>query len=144
MSTVAMAKNFHEQFSPGVTPVPSNRSTGFVFAAVSVIVAYLWRANATVLAASVSVAFLLLALSVMAPNVLRSLNLLWFQIGILLHRIVNPLVMLLVFVIVIVPAGLIMRIWHDPLRARRAAPHSTYWIERQSGPENRSSMANQF
>ena len=31
---------------------------------------------------------------------------------------------------VFVPAGLIMRIWHDPLRSRRASPGSTYWIER--------------
>jgi len=139
-----MAKNFHEQFSPSVAPVPSERSTGLVFAAVSVVVAYLWRANATVLAASMSVSFVLLALSVMAPRVLRPLNLLWFRIGILLHRIVNPLVMLLMFVIIILPAGLVMRIWHDPLRARRATPDSTYWIERPSGSETRSSMSNQF
>ena len=139
-----MATNFHEQFSPGATPVPSERSTGFVFAIVSVVVAYLWRANASVLVLSVSAALTLVALSVMAPHVLRPLNLLWFRIGIVLHRIVNPMVMLLLFVVIIVPAGLIMRIWHDPLRVRRAAPHSTYWIERQSGSEHRSSMANQF
>jgi hypothetical protein len=87
---------------------------------------------------------MLLALSMMAPRVLKPLNLLWYQIGIALHRVVNPLVMLLMFVIAFVPAGLIMRIWHDPLRTRRAVPGSTYWIERQSGSETRSSMSNQF
>ena len=139
-----MATNFHEHYSSGVTPVPSERSTGLVFAAVSVVVAYLGRANTTVVVASLSVGVMLLALSMLAPHVLRPLNLLWYRIGIVLHGAVNPLVMLVMFVIVFVPAGLIMRIWHDPLRARRAAPDSTYWVERQSGSEQASSMVNQF
>ena len=139
-----MAKNFHEQYSSGVTPLPSERSTGLVFAALSAIAAYLWRASATILTVTMTVAVILLVLSLMAPRVLTPLNLVWFRIGLLLHRVVNPLVMLLMFVVVFIPAGLIIRIWQDPLRLRRASPGSTYWIERKSIPGNRSSMSNQF
>jgi hypothetical protein len=144
MGNAAMTKNFHEQYSLGVTPIPSERSTGLIFAAVFLIIAYLWRANATILVVAMSVAGVLLALSLMVPKVLRPLNLIWFRLGLVLHRAVNPLVMLVMFVVVFVPAGLIMRIWHDPLRSRRASRDSTYWIERQSSPANTGSMSNQF
>jgi hypothetical protein len=68
----------------------------------------------------------------------------WFRIGTLLHAIVNPLVMLAMFALVFLPAGLIMRIWHDPLRSRRAAPEATYWIKRSTGTHSEGSMKNQF
>jgi hypothetical protein len=137
----AMAKNFHEHYALGAAPMPSDRSTGLVFAAVAVIVAYLWRANTTVVVAALLAAGALLLLSLAAPSLLRPLNVLWFRIGLMLHRVVNPLVMLVMFAAIFLPAGLIMRIWHDPLRSRRAAPGASYWIDR-SGMT--SSMSNQF
>jgi hypothetical protein len=79
--------------------------------------------------------------------------LVWFQIGLLLHRVVNPFVMLVMFVVVFLPAGLLMRIWADPLRSRRAAPGASYWIDRtpdalgqrgQAAPGAPGAMTNQF
>src|SRR5258705_8792049 len=124
-----MRKNFQEHTTGGITP-PSERSTGLVFAAVALIAAAWWR-NASVLPwVALGVAAVLAALSLRVPKVLKPFNLIWFRIGLLLHRVTNPLVMFAMFAVVFVPAGLIMRIWHDPLKSRRAT--QTYWIERAS------------
>ncbi len=139
-----MRKNFHESFghAAAVKP-PSERSTGLVFACVALVVALLWRNTPNVLWIAAGVAVALAAISLAAPWLLKPLNLLWFQIGLLLHRVVNPLVMLAMFVVVFLPGGLIMRLRHDPLRSRRArGPGATYWIDRKAGAQ--SAMTNQF
>ena len=139
-----MTKDFHESFGAGEVKLPSERSTGLVFTAVALIVAALWRKDPVVPWVAIAIAAVLALLSFVAPKVLKPLNVLWFRFGLLLHRIVNPLVMLIMFVVVFVPAGLIMRIWHDPLRSRRGPAGSTYWRQRKADPEKSASMANQF
>jgi hypothetical protein len=136
-----MSSSFHESYRQGEIQLPSDRSTGLVFAAVAVIVAALWRKDPTVPWVALGVAAILSIVSLAVPIALRPLNWIWFRIGLLLHRVMNPLIMLAMFALVFVPAGWIMRIWYDPLRSRRAAPGSSYWINRQ---KNDGSMANQF
>lgn len=148
MSGVARAEGFHESYSgrEGVKP-PSDRSIGIVFTVAAVIVALWWRDTLMVLTAALVVAGVLAFLSLAAPWVLRPLNLAWFQIGLLLHRVVNPIVMLAMFVVVFLPAGLLMRIWADPLRLQRAEPGASYWIDRTPGArgqEAAGAMTNQF
>ena len=140
---MARAKSFHESYSSGeaVKP-PSDRSTGIVFTVVAVIVALWWRNTPVVWQVALGLAVVLATLSLAAPWVLRPLNLVWFRIGLILHRVVNPVVMLVMFVVVFLPGGLLMRIWADPLRSRRAAPGASYWIERSPGGQG--SMTNQF
>ena len=115
-----MVKNFHESFSGGEVKPPPERATGLVFAAVALIVAVLWRNSPTVLWVALSVSAMLAIVSLLAPVFLKPLNMVWFRFGLLLHRVVNPIVMFAVFALVFVPAGAIMRLWHDPLKARRA------------------------
>ena len=55
-------------------------------------------------------AAILAAVSLIAPVSLKPINILWFQFGLLLHRVVNPVVMFAMFALVFVPAGMIMRI----------------------------------
>jgi hypothetical protein len=114
-----MRTNFHESFAGGEIKPPSERATGFVFTAVAVIAALLWRNSPTVLWLALPIAGALAATSLIAPSLLKPLNFIWFKLGLLLHRIVNPVVMFAIFALVFVPAGFIMRIWRDPLRSRR-------------------------
>ncbi len=139
-----MSKNFHESFAGGEVKPPSARATGLVFAAVAMIVAILWRNSPTVLGSALSIAVMLAAVSLLAPAFLKPLNILWFRFGLLLHRVVNPIVMFAVFALVFVPAGAIMRLWHDPLRSRRAPNRSSYWIDRRRNDDTTGSMTNQF
>ena len=136
-----MAKNFHEQFERPELPLPPDRSTGLVFMTVALIVAYFWRVDETVLWVALGLAGVLGLVSFVAPILLRPLNIVWMQFALLLSKVMNPIVMMLLFLIAIVPAGLLMQIGYDPLRRRRTAARS-YWIERKKEPQ--SSMTNQF
>ena len=139
-----MRTNFHESYAKGEIKPPSERSTGLTFAVVAVIVAVLWRDSSTVPWVVLGVAAILAAVSLIAPNLLKPLNIVWFRLGLLLHRIVNPIVMFAVFALVFVPAGAIMRLWRDPLRSKRTTGESTYWIEREATTDAEASMTNQF
>jgi hypothetical protein len=136
-------ESLHESYSSGeaVKP-PSDRSTGLVFAAVAALAALGWRHTPLAWQVALGLAALLVIVSIAAPWVLRPLNLVWFRIGLLLHKVVNPVVMLALFVVVFLPGGLLMRVWADPLKRRRAEPGKSYWIDRAPGAQG--SMSNQF
>lgn len=141
-----MSKNFHESYGgQGDVKPPSERATGLTFAVVSVIVAVLWRNSPTVAQAALGIGAVFAALAMLAPVLLKPVNTAWFKLGLLLHRVVNPVVMFLIFAVVFVPAGFLMRFWHDPLRSRRAPAGASYWIERTKPAEGQAgSMSNQF
>ena len=138
-----MRKDFHETYIEQEGEPPSERSTGLVFAAVSAIVgAVFWR-DMTVLAICAALCLGFIVVSLAAPALLRPLNLAWFRFSLLLNRIVNPIVLGLMFLAAIVPFGLIMRLWRDPLQRNRTKG-STYWIERKPKSSETDSMTNQF
>ena len=140
-----MSSNFHESYIENEIKPPSERSTGLLFVAVAVIVAVLWRNSPTVPWVALVIGLGLAAVSLIAPVLLKPINILWFQFGFLLHRVVNPIVMFAVFATVFVPGGVIMRLWRDPLRLRRGTTGvSTYWIERRESVDTEGSMKNQF
>jgi Mn2+/Fe2+ NRAMP family transporter len=135
--------NFHEDFGHRDIVPPSERSTGLVFAAFACVVAALWYRTPTVWAPAgiLSLCFLILSLS--APAALKPLNLLWFRLSLLLHKIMNPVVTLLIYIIAIVPTGLIMKRLGDPLQVKQRPAQETYWVERPADPSG-ASMKNQF
>ena len=123
---------------------PSDRSFGVVFTVVFTIVALLplWRgAPPRWWAAAVAGAFGALAL--VWPRALAPLNRLWLLFGLLLHRIVNPIVMGAVFYLVVTPFGLVMRRRRTGFNTMRRLDKdaTTYWIPRADGP---SAMDQQF
>lgn len=123
----------------------SPRSFGFVFAAVFALVGAwpLWDGGAPrIWALVLAVLFLVLALA--APAALAPLSRVWQRVGLLLHHIVNPIVMGVLFYGAVTPFGVGARLLGKGLRTRldpdpRA---TTYWIPRDGSPP--SSMTNQF
>ena len=88
-------------------------------------------------------AFLVLALFV--PKVLGPANHLWTKFGLLLHNIVSPLALGILFYFVVTPTGLLMRIFgKDPLRLRFDAAADSYWIKRTPPGPDAESLKNQF
>ena len=122
----------------------SPRSFGLTFAAVFAIYALwpLWRGQAPRLwAASVSAVFIVVA--VLAPQALAPANRVWQWIGALLHRIVNPVVMAVLFYLAVTPFAWLVR-WRNKAWAARFAidrSASSYWITRTDPP---GSMRQQF
>jgi hypothetical protein len=123
--------------------MPSERSFGIVFCVVALVIAcwpVIHGGMPRIWALGLAAAFL--GLGFLAPRVLRPLNILWFRFGLLLHKVVSPLVLSAIFVIAVVPSGLLMRVvGKDPLQRRRAPEGGSYWIHRDT-PPNR--MTNQF
>jgi len=139
-----MHENFHRQEEIRGS---SDRSFGLVFAAVFALAAFLpllrpphqprWWA------AVLAVAFALIAL--LWPKRLALLNRLWLKFGLLLHAIVSPVVLALLFYGAIVPIGLLKRMFgNDSLRLQIDRAADTYWIIRDSSASARSSMKQQF
>jgi hypothetical protein len=133
----------HEPIRP-----PSEKSFGITFAvACSLLAAWLywrkglvWWPRGLVAAAAL---FFITALT--APRLLRPLNSLWLKLGLLLHRIINPVVMGLLFFLVFTPAGFIMRLLgKDLLRLRRDPDAKTYWISRSPETDPPTTMKNQY
>jgi hypothetical protein len=54
-----MSKNFHERYDRPELPLPPDRSTGLVFTAIALIVAYVWRNDQTVMTVALALAGIL-------------------------------------------------------------------------------------
>ena len=137
----------HESFDrEDDVKVGTERSFGLVFAVVFTAVG-LWPlidgGGPRLWSLGVAAGFLLAAL--VAPRALRPLNLLWFKFGMLLHHVVTPLVMGLLFFATVTPIALLMRIFGKrPLDLAFEPDAKSYWIERDPpGPEP-GSMKRQF
>ncbi len=124
----------------------SDRSFGLVFSGFFLIFGLLplWQGNALRSWALVaSVAFLVLAL--LAPSVLGPFNRIWTKFGLLLHRIVSPVALGILFFCVVTPTGLLLRLsGRDLLRLRFDKTVASYWIARVPPGPSAESLKNQF
>jgi len=89
---------------------------------------------------SVLFSLVFLIITIIRPNLFTFLNKLWIKFGILLGRIISPIVMGLVFFFVVTPIGVLVRILKkDVMGLKRGA--SSYWIKRE---DKLQSMKKQF
>lgn len=130
------------------TKIGSERSFGIVFAAVFSIIG-VWpsvfgHGGVRLWAILVGLAFL--AVAFVHPGLLGPLNRAWFKLGIVLGRIVSPVVMAIVFFGVVTPTALALKLFgKDPLRLKKApAGQPSYWLDRAPADPGNSSMKNQF
>ncbi|MEM1306642.1 MAG: hypothetical protein AAGG99_03880 [Pseudomonadota bacterium] len=136
-----MAGNFHESYTARDTVEPPKpRATGLVFAGVAVIIAVLFRDTPTVVWSAGIAAVALAGAAWLIPDRLGPLNIIWFRFGLLLHRIMSPVIMFVLFALLITPYGLAMQLFRDPLRRsaraqkRREAGPRSYWVDRTGDP----------
>ena len=124
----------------------TDRAFGLVFAAVFAIVG-LWPllGDGGLRLWSLAVSFAFFAVALARPATLAPLNRQWMRLGLLLHRVVNPIVMGILFFLVVTPTGLAMRLLgKDILRLRFDEKAESYWIERQPPGPVPETMKDQF
>lgn len=144
-----MAKNldFHEDFRrKEEVKGSSNRGFGIVFAVFFAILTFSPLTHGgTIRWWCFAVAAAFLAAAYLFPKALTPLNWGWTRFGLLLHHVMNPLIMGLLFFLTVTPVGLVMRLMgKDPLRLKFDRGAKTYWIERNPpGPEP-DTMRRQF
>lgn len=147
--TVEMTRpqSFHEDFhrKEEVT-AGSERGFGIVFFVVFLIIG-LWPmlSGGAPRLWSLGIAAVFLPIALIRPGLLSPLNRVWFLFGLLLHTIVTPVIMGLLFFLTVTPTGIIMRLMgKDPLHRRLDPEAKTYWIERNPPGPDPQSMRNQF
>ena len=137
----------HEDFSHKEDiKAGSDRGFGLVMAAFFLIVACwpLLRAE-PVRWWALGVAAVFGELAITWTAVLAPLNKLWLKLGLVLYKVVNPIVLGLLFYVTVTPISLLMRVFgKDPLRLHRDPNADSYWIERTPPGPAPESMKNQF
>lgn len=128
------------------TKMGSERSFGLIFSAVFALISLIPLVHGApfrLWALVISIAFLLPAL--VMPTLLSPLNRLWFRFGLLLHRIVNPLVLGFIFFAIIAPLGLVTR-WAGGklLTLGYDDEKPSYWERRNPPGPDAQSLRNQF
>tara|TARA_E500000178_G_scaffold294183_1_gene299367 strand:+ start:2247 stop:2630 length:384 start_codon:yes stop_codon:yes gene_type:complete len=122
--------------------ISSNRSFGLVFFIFFFIIAIYPIINDESLRVwSLIISFIFFILGLINSKILTPLNKIWFKFGLLLGRIVSPLIMGIIFFLVVTPIALIMKIIGKDLLNLKFNKGKTYWIEK-NGPK--SSMKKQF
>ncbi len=131
----------------GTPPLPPDRRFGLFFGAVFLAIAAYgyfkgWQQLAVIAWAAGAGAFGVVAL--VAPGILRPLNKAWFWLGLLLGKIVSPIVLGIIFYGLLTPVGVAGRLLgRDELRLKRRSA-SSYWIERRPPGPASDSFKNQF
>jgi hypothetical protein len=137
----------HETPADHFTPQPgSDRAIGVVVGGVLLTVsAYLWWSGNTFSPYPAAAGLALLVLGLVAPGSLHRLNLLWARFGVLLGRIVSPLVLGVVYLTTMIPIGLILR-WSgkDLLSLKGDDDLATYWVAREPRGPAPESLREQF
>ena len=122
--------------------ISSNRSFGIVFFVVFLLIAfYPFMYGGEVRIWSVLISLIFLILGLFNSKFLTPLNKLWFRFGIILGKIISPIVMGIIFFLVVTPTGFIMRLLGKDVLNLKYSDHKSYWIEK-TGPK--SKMKNQF
>ena len=122
--------------------VGSNRSFGFVFSIVFLLIA-LWPllSNSEIRVWSLIISAIFLILGFLNSMLLNPLNILWFKFGLFLGKIISPLVMGFIFFCVVTPIGILMKIFMKDLLKLKYNNENSYWVDK-NGPK--SKMSDQF
>ncbi len=121
----------------------SDRSVGLTFAALFALIAF-WPAlyGNPVRLWALAIAGIFAVLAFLRPQALSGLNRLWMALGSRLHRITSPLILGIIFFLVVMPIGLLMRLLGKNPMARARAGQPSYWVPRQ--PPGPSPFHQQF
>ena len=91
---------------------------------------------------SIFLSIIFLILGLIESRILAPLNKYWIKLGELLGKIIAPIVMLIIFLLVVTPISIFVKLANkDILNLKLKKKLNTYWIKRS---KNLSSMKNQF
>ena len=126
--------------------LPSNKKFGLFFSAIFVLIAayahFKFRIEFAVFALMTSALFAIAVF--LTPEILTPLNRLWFSIGLLLGKIVSPIVLGLIFFVLITPVAFVTRLFgRDELKIKKRTVES-YWVDRSPPGPTSESFKNQY
>ena len=122
--------------------LPSNRNFGLVFSIFFLIISFyplIFQKNLNKWALILSITFLILGL--MNSNLLSPLNKVWFKFGIILGKIISPIILFLIFFLVMTPISIYLKLIKKDILKLKKNNENTYWIPKE---KSNSTMKDQF
>jgi hypothetical protein len=115
--------------APDDVPLPSERSFSYVFCIVfTALGGWLGQSVSAYFYGFIALGLGILMLGLLCPRVLAVPNKVWFKFGLLLHMIVSPIMLGVLYVVAILPMGVLMRaLGKDLLHLKSAPKAKTYW-----------------
>lgn len=105
----------------------TDRSFGTVMTIAFLVLAVLFRSHLIPVIIFGAISLLCLALTVIKPEWLGGSRKIWLGFGAFLHKIISPLILFAIYVTMIVPIGLLMQIFRDPLNRKGKKFSDSYW-----------------
>ena len=111
--------------------VSSNKSFGIIFSIVFLILSiYLYIKTGSYPLKLIGICIIFLILGILNSKILTPLNIIWFKFGIIIGRIMSPLIMLIIFFSTLLPISILTRILRKDflkLDKKKNKKKKTYW-----------------
>jgi hypothetical protein len=144
-----MASGLHEEFARDYqVEVASNKRFGLVVGVILLLIgairAFLHWEIGWLAGVLGGIGLVLILAALIKPDALAGANRGWNKLGLVLHKVTNPLFLGAMYAIAIVPTGLMMRAFGaDPMGRKREAK-GTYWVARDKTGSSAQSLQNPF
>jgi hypothetical protein len=149
-----MKPSFHEDFSrkeevKGASDRGFGLTVGGILLAIAAVRAGLdlWHGTASgwLEGTLAGIGFFLVVFGLAAPAHLAPLNRAWTRLGLVLFKVVNPVVLGVIYLSTIVPIGLTMRLMgRDLLNLKLDRQAASYWVVREPPGPPPETMTRQF
>ncbi len=126
--------------------LPSNRKFGIFFSIIFIVIAIYFYLNNNLFIATIFICLstLFFFLALFKDTLLLPLNKFWIYIGIVLGKIVSPVVMGIIFLLIFTPVGIFMRLFKRDELLLKSPTKKSYWRKRESKELNPQSFKQQF
>ena len=125
--------------------LPTNKKFGLFLSSVLFILSiyFYFSYSKILLSYSIILLILILLITIFYPRVLYPLNLSWFYLGIILSKIVSPIIISAIYYFIVSPIAIVTRIFgRDELKIKKRKTN-TYWVIR-SKQSFKDSFFNQY
>ena len=126
--------------------LPSNKKFGNFFSVIFLLGAIYFFYQDDLITGSVlsSLSFIFILLSTFKDHLLLPLNKLWMQFGVLLGKIISPIILGILFFVMFTPIAIGMRIFQrDELRLK-SSNYDSFWKFRGQDTHNQNPFTQQF
>lgn len=126
--------------------LPSNKKFGYFFSAIFLLSAIYFLYQDDLITASVLclLSFIFTLLSLLKDHLLLPLNKLWMRFGVLLGKIISPIILAILFFVMFTPIAIGMRLFQrDELRLK-SSNYDSFWKFRDQDTHNQNPFTQQF
>ena len=126
--------------------LPSDRNFGIFFFFIFLLLSIYFFSNEVFFSSFIffSASLIFLTISLTKSRLLHPLNKLWIKLGLILGRVISPIVIGILFFLFFTPIALVMRVFGRDELSIKFESRSSYWKKRTEQEQIFSRFKNQF